>query len=132
MYCRSVSLEEVHQLAGRVGQLQEDIKQHTRRLSQENVKIQASLDQLRIPQRVQTVTYNSTRLEQLRDHEAVLQKTIDRVADQVSDPFLRQALLSVWKDIATEQISNLSEVRTANGGHSVSPANSHASNKGDA
>jgi hypothetical protein len=132
MYCRSVSLEEVRQLAGRVCQLQEDIKQHTGRLSQENVKIKAGLDQLRIPQRVQTVTYNSTRLEQLHDHEAVLQKTIDRVAEWISDPFLRQALLSVWKDIVTEQISNLSEVRAANGGPSVSTANNHASSKGNA
>jgi hypothetical protein len=132
MYCRSASPEEVRQLAGRVGQLQEVLKQHTGRLSPENVKIQAGLDQLRISQRVQTVAYNSTRLEQLHDHEAVLQKTIDRVADRISDPFLRRALLSVWKDIATEQISNLSEVRTANGGHSVSPANNHASSKGDA
>jgi hypothetical protein len=132
MYCRSASLEEVRQLAGRVGQLQEVLKQHTGRLSSENVKIQAGLDQLRIPQRVQTVAYNATRLEQLHDHEAVLQKTIDRVADRISDPFLRQALLPVWKDIVTEQISNLSGVRTAYGGHSVSPANNHASSKGDA
>src|ERR1700730_7212942 len=109
MYCRSASPEEVRQLAGRVGQLQEVLKQHTGRLSPENVKIQAGLNQLRISQRVQTVAYNSTRLEQLHDHEAVLQKTIDRVADRISDPFLRRALLSVWKDIATEQISNLSE-----------------------
>jgi Ankyrin repeats (many copies) len=122
----------MHQLAGRLGQLQKDIKQHTRRLSQENVKIQASLDQLKIPQRVQTVTYNSTRLEQLHDHEAVLRKTIDRVTDRISDPFLRQALSSVWKDTVTEQISNLSEVRAVNDRHSVSTANNRASSKSNA
>jgi hypothetical protein len=132
MYCRSVSVEEVHDLAGRVGQLQEELKQHTGRLSQENVKIQASLDQLKIPQRVQTVTCNSTTLEQLHNHEAVLQKTIDRIADRIADPFLRQALLSAWKAIVTVQMSKLSEANTVNDGQSVSAANNGASSKGAA
>jgi hypothetical protein len=78
------------------------------------------------------MTYNSTSLEQLHDHEAVLQKTIDRAADRISDPFLRQALLSAWKDIVTVQISKLSEASTVNDGQSVSAANNHASSKGDA
>jgi hypothetical protein len=132
MYRRSVSLEEVHDLTGRVGQLQEELKQHTGRLSQENVKIQASLDQLKIPQRVRTVTCNSSTLEQLQNHEAILQKTIDRIADRIVDPFLRHALLSTWKDIVTVQMSKLSEARTVNDGQSVSAANNRASSKGDA
>ena len=100
MYCRSVSLEEVHDLAGRVGQLQEELKQHTGRLSQENVKIQASLDQLKIPQRVQTVTCNSTTLDQLHNHEATLQKTIDRIADRIADPFLRKLFCQLGRTLS--------------------------------
>ena len=122
----------MRELAGQEGRLQEELKMHLNSLSGDIDEIKNSLDQLKISQEIQTVTYNSTRFERLHDHEAALQATIDRVASQVPNPFLRQVLLSALKDIATEQISSLLEVRIVNDGQQPSAVNEHASTRGGA